>query len=133
MKNYIKDYKITKLISLQLLCMFLLYLKISSHNFRIKYIIFKSLPYHLLISISNNTNFEHDIECTHFSRYSITTKQSTLNLDLQEQKFSLLTLEFFSSLTGLDNYCTTDYSIQNEKENTSNITISRDCNIYNQV
>ena len=39
----------------------------------------------------------------------------------------------FFSLTGLNNYCTTDYSIQNERENTSNITISRDSTFHNQV
>ena len=39
----------------------------------------------------------------------------------------------FSSLTGLNNNCTTDYSIQNEKENTSNLPNSRDFTIHNQV
>ena len=36
--------------------------------------------YHLSISISNNTNLEHDIEYTQFSRYFITTKQSILHV-----------------------------------------------------
>ena len=39
----------------------------------------------------------------------------------------------FSSLTGLNNNCTTDYSIQDKKENTSNIPNSRDSTIHNQV
>ena len=55
-------------------------------------------------------------------------------LDLQEQQVSLLIWRlFFSSLTGLNNNCTTDYSIQDKKENTSNIPNSRDSTIHNQV